>query len=45
MKELKKQYEAIKSLAVEMLKIGNVAEHIKLLQQANDLKLQLVRVK
>lgn len=45
MKELKRQYDAIKSLAVEMLKIGNVPEHIRLLQQANELKLELVRIK
>lgn len=45
MKELKKQYEAIKSLAVEMMKIGNVSEHLRLLQQANELKLELVRIK
>jgi hypothetical protein len=34
MNELKTKYEAIKSLAKEMMKLGNIAEYFRLLNEA-----------
>lgn len=45
MKELINKYNAIKSLAKEMMKMGNISEYLKLLKEANDLKLEFIRVK
>ena len=34
MKDLKIKYEAVKSLAKEMMKLGNIAEYFRLLNEA-----------
>jgi hypothetical protein len=34
MNELKTKYEAIKSLAKEMMKLGNIAEYFRLINEA-----------
>ena len=45
MKELKNKYNAIKALAKEMMKLGNISEYLNLLKEANELKLELIRIK
>jgi hypothetical protein len=34
MKDLKIKYEAVKSLAKEMMKLGNIAEYFRLINEA-----------
>ena len=45
MNELKIKYEAVKSLAKEMMKLGNVSEYFRLLNELNGLNLKMQTVK
>lgn len=38
MKDLKFNYEALKSLAKEMMKMGNVSEYFRILNEINSLQ-------
>ena len=44
MENHKKKYQALKSLSKEMMKIGNVTEYYKLLNELLVIKSQLVRL-
>jgi len=45
MNELKIKYEALKTLAKEMMKMGNVTEYFRLLNELNGLNLKMVATK
>jgi len=45
MKELKIKYEALKSLAKEMMKTGNVSEYFRLISEISKLETSPVLVK
>jgi len=45
MKDLKSQYNALKSLAKEMMKIGNVSEYFRLLNEMAHVQSKLVAVR
>lgn len=42
MNDLKIKYEGMKSLAKQMMKVGNLAEYFRILNEANKLQLSLV---
>jgi len=45
MNDLKTKYEAVKSLAKEMMKLGNVAEYFRLLNEATALNKMILATK
>jgi len=45
MNELKKKYEAVKSLAKEMMKRGNVTEYFRLLNELTTLNKMILATK
>ena len=45
MNEIKMQYEALKALAKEMMKSGNISEYFRLLNELNTLQLKPAMVK
>lgn len=45
MKELIKKYAAVKFQAMELMKKGNINAYLAKLQEASDLKLQIVQLR